>query len=86
MHIISLFENQSKRMYDKNHHKYYNDIDESRCTYEGHCSTILVELALVFPALDAFEMMLNKPKGLNKIRVSIIDPDINAKINLQFIK
>ena len=83
---MSLFGNQSKRMYDKNHHKYYNDIDESRCIYEGHCSTILFELALVYPALDSFEMMLNKPKGLNKIRVSIIDPDINAKINLQFIK
>ena len=34
------FENQSKRMYDKSHHKFYNDIDKSLCSYEGNCSII----------------------------------------------
>ena len=35
---LKLFENQSERMYDKNHNKFYNDIDKSRCIYEGKSS------------------------------------------------
>ena len=30
----------TKRMYDKSHNKFYNDIDKSRCSYEGKCSTV----------------------------------------------
>ena len=30
----------TKRMYDKNHNKFYNDIDKSRCLYEGKCSEV----------------------------------------------